>query len=165
MLSFKASRAFFSIKQSIFDGTVKPSAAMRIFDSHIKHIALYNSEIWAGYKICYQNKSLDEMLDMSFKCNNEFDNIFTRFSKYVSGVCSEATNFAVFSELGQFPMLISVIARCINFWIHTIQSTNESLLSEAYWEQCNKPVLKSSWLNFVKKNVLTGLGFSHQCLE
>ena len=76
------------------------------------------------------------------------------------GVHSKATNFAVFSELGQFPMLVSVIARCISFWIHTIQSTNESLLSKAYWEQCNNPVLKSSLLSFVK-NVLTDLGFSH----
>ena len=85
---------------------------------------------------------------------------FTRFSKYVLGVNSKATNFAVFSELGQFSMLIPVIARCINFWIHTIQSSNESLMSEAYWEQCNNPVLKSSWLRFIKY-VLTDLGFSH----
>ena len=35
---------------------------MHIFDSLIKPIALYNSEIWAGYNTCYQNKSLDEML-------------------------------------------------------------------------------------------------------
>ena len=150
MLSLKASRALFSIKQSIFDSTIKRSAVMHIFDSHINPIALYNSEIWAGYKTCYQNKSLDEMFDMSFKCNNEFDKFFTRFSKYVLGVNSKATNFAVFSELGQFSMLISVIARCINFWIHTIQSSNESLMSEAYWEQCNNPVLKSSWLRFIK---------------
>ena len=98
-----------------------------------------------------QHKSLDEMFDMSFKCNNEFDNCFTRFSKHVLGVHSKATNFAVFSELGQFPMLISVIARCINFWIHTIQSSNESLLSEAYWEQCNNPVLKKLMVQFCKK--------------
>ena len=76
MLSLKASRALFSIKQSIFDSTIKPSAVMHIFDSLIKPIALYNSEIWAGYKTCYQNKSLDEMFDMSFKCNNEFDKKF-----------------------------------------------------------------------------------------
>ena len=73
MLSLKASRALFSIKQSIFDSTIKPAAVMHIFDSLIQPIALYNSEIWAGYKTCYQNKSLDEMFDMSFKCNNEFE--------------------------------------------------------------------------------------------
>ena len=100
MLSLKASRALYSIKQSIFDSTIKPSAVMRIFDSIIQPIALYNSELWAGYKTCYQNKSLAEMFDMSFKCNNEFNKFFTRFSKYVLGVHSKATNFAVFSELG-----------------------------------------------------------------
>ena len=57
-------------------------------------------------------------------------------------------------------MLISIIARCINFWIYTIQSSNESLLSEAYWGQCNNPISKSLWLSFVK-NVIFYLGFSH----
>ena len=71
LLSLEASRALFLIKQSIFNSTIKPSSAMRIFDSLIKPIVLYNSEIWAGYKTCYQNKSFDEMFDASFKCNNE----------------------------------------------------------------------------------------------
>ena len=34
-LSLKASRALFSIKQSIFDSTIKPSAVLRIFHSLI----------------------------------------------------------------------------------------------------------------------------------
>ena len=36
------------------------------------------------------------------------------------GVHSKASNFAVYSELGQFPLIISVIASVINFWIHTL---------------------------------------------
>ena len=63
-LSLKASRALFSIKQSIFDNSIKPSAVLRIFGCLIKPIALYNSEIWVGYKSCYQKKSIDEMFDM-----------------------------------------------------------------------------------------------------
>ena len=131
-LSLKASRALFSIKQSIFDNSIKPSAVLRIFDCLIKPIALYNSEIWVGYKSCYQKKSINEMFDMPFKCFNEFDKIYTRFSKYVLGVHSKASNFAVYSELGQFPLIISVIASVIDFWIHTLQSGNESLISQAY---------------------------------
>ena len=119
-LSMKASRALFSIKQSIFDKTIKPSGVLRIFDSLIKPIGLYGSEIWLGYKSCYQNKSLDAMFDMSFKCYNEFDKIFIRFSKFVLGVHSKASNFGVLSELGQFPLIISVITSCINFWLHTV---------------------------------------------
>ena len=40
-LSLKASRALFSIKQSIFDSSIKPSAVLRIFDSLVKPIVLY----------------------------------------------------------------------------------------------------------------------------
>ena len=92
---------------------MKSSAVLCIFESLIKPIALYNSEIWVGYKSCYQKKTIDEMFDMSFKCFNEFNKIFTRFSKYVLGVHSKSSNFAVYSELGQFPFIISVIASCI----------------------------------------------------
>ena len=100
------------------------------------------------------------MFDMSLKCYNEFDKIFTRFSKYVLGVHSKASNFGVYCELGQFPLIISFIASCINFWLHTVQSKIESLISEAYWEQLNNSGVKSLWLNFVK-NVLEDLGVSH----
>ena len=129
-LSLKASRALFSVKQSIFDSTIKPSVVLRIFHSLIKPITIYNSEILAGYKTCYHKKSIDEMFEMSFKGHNEFDMIFTRFSKYVLGVHSKASNFAVLSELGQLPLIVSIIASCINFWLHTIQSNSESLISE-----------------------------------
>ena len=159
-LSLKASRALFSIKQSIFDSSIKPSAVLRIFDSLVKPIALYGSEIWVGYKACFEKKSLDEMFDTSFKSLNEFDKIFTRFLKYVLGVHSKASNFAVYSELGQFPLIISVITSCINFWIHAVQSSNDSLISKAYWEHFNNQTMKSSWLSFIK-NILSELGFSH----
>ena len=57
-------------------------------------------------------------------------------------------------------MIISVIASCINCWLHIVQSKSESLISEAYWKQHNNSGVKSLWLNFVK-NVLEDLGFSH----
>ena len=37
------------------------------------------------------------------------------FSKHVLGVHSKASNFAVLSELGQLPLIVSSIASCINF--------------------------------------------------
>ena len=147
-LSLKANKALFSIKQCIFDNKVKLSPVLRMFDSLMKPIALYNSEIWLGYKLGYLKKSVDEMFDMSLKCYNEFDKIFTRFSKYVLGVHSKASNFDVYSELDQF-----CYCKFINFWLHTVQSKSESLISEAYWEQLNNSGVKNLWLNFVK-NVL-----------
>lgn len=160
-LSLKASRALFSVKQSLFNNdNMMPTAILRIFDALVKPIALYNSEIWLGYKSCYQKKSIEEIFDISIKGQNEFDKIFMRFSKFVLGVHSKASNFAVLSELGQYPLIISAIVSCINFWLHAMKSGTSSLVYKAYLEQYGNSSSKSSWLNFVK-NILNDLGFSH----
>ena len=76
-MSLKASRALFSIKQNV----IRPSAVLRIFDALVKLIALYNCEVWIRFKSCYQKKSIEEMFEISFQGQNEFDKLFTRFSK------------------------------------------------------------------------------------
>ena len=159
-LSLKASRALFSIKQSVFDKGLKPSAVLNIFDILVKPVALYGSELWTAYKPCYKGKSLGDLFELSFKSNSEFDKIHTRFCKYVLGVYSKACNFAEFSELGQFPLIITSITRCLNFWMHIIQPSSESLISKAYLEQLTSKNDKFLWIQFVK-NILQDLGFSH----
>ena len=67
---------------------IRPSAVLSIFDALVKPIALYNCDLWIGYKSCYQKKSIEEMFEITFKGQNEFDKIFTRFSKFVLGVHS-----------------------------------------------------------------------------
>ena len=99
---------------------------------------------------------------MSFKCFNEFDKIYTRFSKYVLGVHSKACNFALHSELGQVPLIIYVIASVINFWLHILQSGYDNLISEAYREHLNSRSFKSPRILFCKKYT-NGLGFL-QCM-
>ena len=44
-LSMKANRTLFSIKQGIFDKSIKSSSVLHIFDALVKTIALYNAEI------------------------------------------------------------------------------------------------------------------------
>ena len=94
-LSLNASRALFSIKQGVFNNNVKLSVIFRIFDSLVKPIALYGSEVWFGYKNSFHNKTIDQTFEMSFKGYNEFDKTFTRFCKYILGVHSKTSNFAV----------------------------------------------------------------------
>ena len=91
-LSMKAGRALFSIKQSVFDKTVKPSSILQIFDALVKpialvnSIALYNSEIWSAYKLCLRGKTVEEMFKLTLKNTNEFDKTHMRFSKQVLGI-------------------------------------------------------------------------------
>ena len=97
---------------------------------------------------------------MSFKGTNEIDKILTRFTKYILGVHSKASNFALYSKLGLFPTIISVITIGIKFWIHTVQSGSDSLISQAYWQHFYNHSMKSMWLSIVK-NISPVLGFSH----
>ena len=45
----------FSIKQSIFNNNIRPSAVLRIFEAVVKPIALNNCDVWKGYTFCYKN--------------------------------------------------------------------------------------------------------------
>ena len=66
-LSLKASRALFSIKKGVFNNNVKPSVIFRIFDSLVKPIALYGSEVWFGSKQAFITKQLIKCL----KCRSK----------------------------------------------------------------------------------------------
>ena len=80
---------------------------------------------------------MEQIFELTLKNTNEFDKTYMRFCKYVFGVHSKTCNFAVISELGQFPLTISSLTSCVNFWLHTIQSNTDSLLQKAYQKQMN----------------------------
>ena len=86
--------------------------------------------------------------------------VHKQFCNYVLGVNSKSSNLGVLSELGQFPLLLSVITGSLNFWLHIIGSDGESLLSKEYIEQINTTNNKSGWIQFIK-SVLIDLGFCH----
>lgn len=50
------------------------------------------------------------------------------------------------------PSLVTTITGCINFWLHSIQSSSESLVAKVYLEQLNSSNDKCLWVQY---------GFSH----
>ena len=75
------------------------------------------------------------MYEMSFKGYNEFDKTFTRFCKYMLGVHSETSYFAVYGELGHVPLITNIICSSISFWLHTTASKSDALTVKAYLDQ------------------------------
>ena len=55
------------------------------------------------FVILLSKRSIKEIMKIPFKGQNDFDKSFTRFSKFVLGVHSKASNFAALSELDQYP--------------------------------------------------------------
>ena len=96
----------------------------------------------------HKGKSVDELFKITFEYKSEFEKVHTRFCKYALGANSNAYNFAVHIEHGQFSLLITT--NCLNFWLHIIQSGSDTLLSKAYMEQLNSSTDISRWIQFVK---------------
>ena len=97
------------------------------------------------------------------KCSRCHLKVIQNLIKYMPSFAKrslEFCNFAVFSELGQFPLLISTIMGFLNFWFHILQSGSEPLISKAYLEHYNSSSDKCLWVKFVK-SILCDLGFSH----
>ena len=103
---------------------------------------------------------MDELFELSFKSNIELNKIHARFCKYVLGVHSKACNYAVFSKLGQFPLLITTLTSCLNFWMPIKQSSSDTLISTVYLEQLISSNDKSLWVQLFK-NILHDPGFSY----
>jgi hypothetical protein len=76
----------------------RPKTATKIFDSIISPILLYNSEVWGAYK---KN-------DLNKWDNSETEKINLRFCKLYLGVNRKASNMACRSELGKYPLLITI---------------------------------------------------------
>jgi hypothetical protein len=94
-LGEKALHALYKIRKNIDFHKLTPKVALKIFNSIISPILLYNSEVWGAY----------EKNDYNNWENSEIEKAHLRFCKLYLGVNRKATNVACRGELGKFPLL------------------------------------------------------------
>jgi hypothetical protein len=80
-----------------------------------------------------------------------------KFAKFVLGVHKSATNIAVLSELGLFPLSLCTIKATINYWLHLLSANANSLIYHSYQEN----TLRKDGLCSKIKFLLAGIGFTH----
>ena len=100
------------------------------FDIMIKPILLFSSEMW-GYMM---------------KENSKNEKALLRFCKHILGVHRNATNCAVLSELGVYPLKIDSQVSMINFFLY-LQDTKNEILAELIPEMER---IDSEWLAYNK---------------
>ena len=127
LLCKKVSKAVFSIRRSLFSEYMNTAPQLRLFDSCVKPILLYCSELWS--------------LDILVKENANFEDRYfsfppvkvqIKFIKHLLGVNRGSVNLAVFSELGVIPIYIDAIKLSVGFWNHLVNSDEVSLIEQAY---------------------------------
>ena len=152
LLCKKASKAVFSIRRSLFSEYMNTAPQLRLFDSSVKPILLYCSELWS--------------LDILVKENANFEDKYfsfppvkvqIKFIKHLLGVNRGAVNLAVFSELGVIPISIDAIKLSVGFWNHLVNSDDVSLIEQAYKFNFKHKLPYTSKIRLLFKK----LGFCH----
>ena len=147
------------MKRNFISLNPKIHTSIHIFDHTVKPILLYGSEIWA----CSIPKktSVDDLFDFT-KIARSFlsEKLHIHFCKYILGVHKRSSNFAVFSELGRYPLQINILLSTLSYW-HRHENTNTELLSDAF--ACSQTLHKNgfhSWFSSIN-NILSMLGITY----
>ena len=133
-------RAYYKLLKCFDSSNPSINTYIHLFDHTIKPILLYGSEIWGTIKI--------PTLDINnFIPKLDCDKLHLKFLKFICGVNKRATNFAIFGELGRYPLYIDVIANCIKFYDRLRTSDENKLVNKAFKENATlEEHGKSSWL-------------------
>ena len=121
-LADKGTQALFLIKKKANFSNLKPKLAIKIFNSIISPILLYNSEIWGGYTCT--NKDFHKWNQ------TPTEKAHLKFCKLYLGLHGKATNAASRGELGKFPLLLDIHKRLIKYILHINSLSNELHLNK-----------------------------------
>ena len=145
-LKEKSNKAMFSLSQALYSGiTFDPKLPLKVFDSTIRPILTYGSEVWCSQYIhlLLKPNQIDKMM---------FENINNRFCKFIMGLPRQASNFGIKAELGRPPIFSFMCAQLFRYWFKIINVDSDRILKDAYLSElhiCNKG--GASWVTFVLK--------------
>ena len=122
-------------------GSLPVSTLFNIFDKTVVPILCYGSEV-SGYQ-------KHEILER----------VHIKFCKWILGVSKKASNMAVLSECGRYPLYIEYISRCVTFWLK-IANRDEDWIVKRYLDMSIKldQVGRHTWSTNVRL-ILSKYGF------
>ena len=158
----KALKAQYKIFSSlnVYSDQPNTSLFLRLFDSLLKPILLYGSEIWGTCKPLKKNKNGDfgtQKLSSDVKTLDKFVNKFYRTLLGVPNTCS---TIGTHMELGRLPIKLNIFKSMLKYWFRLVTLPQNRLVSQCYWSLRNNEKTQDVWLNSIK-NILDSAGFSH----
>ena len=147
-LENKARKAWFSVKGSLQNlGALPVPTVIKLFDNLVKPILLYGSEVWGLWYIT-NTKSIDVSKIIANE-QYEFEKLHTKFCKQSLLVHKKTNNMAARSEMGRYPLVLSVILSCINYFFYICTKGENSLVFQALKTQLSNT--NSQYVNVLKK--------------
>ena len=120
MLYKKGLKAMFCLLNNVNKTQQLPvKILLDLFDKMISQVILYNlynCEIWGAFLLRKKNYSEQNLAENMFHLQCLQEDLCMKFMKIALGVNSKATNFAVRSELGRFPIHIKIYTAMLKYW-------------------------------------------------
>ena len=130
----KSLRSLFSIYSILDIHSDEPNIKLflKLFDSLIKPILLYGSEVW-GLEI--------------MKSNNLISKFTNKFYRTLLGVQGNCSTVGTHIELGRHPIDVNIHVSMIKYWFRLVTLPKTRLVSHCYWSLLDK---NDPWFNHVK---------------
>ncbi len=109
-LAQKARKATFKLTGAINDSNIKCSDSLKIYDSLIRPITLYGSDVWGPF-VNKITGILNTNNDFRLLDKLPFEKIDIKFCKYILKTHKKSVNAAVRGELGRYPILGHIIKK------------------------------------------------------
>ena len=142
-------KAFFKLKRQLSQGNIKSSLYTHLFDTMVKPVLLYTSEIWGPLAIT--QRKLSTLTNFSIELAYDklhIEKIQNLLCRTVLGVNAKATKMALYSETGRYPLYIDAIINTVKY-LNRLEAGNcSNVLREAF--ECNKDLATSNipcWYN------------------
>ena len=144
-------KATFKLKTALKNIDVNPVTRMKLFDTLIKPIICYASEVWGPINNLATSGSISTFWKRTE--NLPIEKFQLKYCKHALGVHSKATNAAVMGELGRLPLTLNVVKSMLRFWQHAnLVKDRFPLLTEAFkqdkqlsgsksWSKCLNRIL------------------------
>ena len=135
----------------------KASTIIKLFNSLVMLVLLYNSEIWGSFLKVKSLHNFTKFKDNLFDESHKHEQLLNRLCKYTLGIPKKSSNIAAKGELGIYHLNIEISVRIIKFFFHLmriIEGGNKLIYSavmECYnlWECGDNLSKQSCWLSSV----------------
>ena len=127
------------------------SQAIKLFETLISPIALYNAENVAHLTLREIESIKQNKISFLDLMNKSYSSVLhQRFLKFILGINKSCTNMATLGELGEFPLQVKGVTALLSFWHRVTQMPDDTLAKQAYKYSLENESFQSEWIASVK---------------
>ena len=158
----KAIKAQYSIFSSVhaYSDTPNIPLFLRLFDSLIKPVLLYGSEVWGVCKPQKRTKNGDFDTQNCSSDIKTLDKFVNKFYRTLLGVPNTTSTVGTHFELGRIPIKLNIFKSMLKYWIRLVTLPKTRLVAHCYWSLLAKTDFQDEWISSLK-NIIQHSGFCH----